>query len=145
MGLSLLNGLKDRAPSIRGPKDKGLNLWREVRTERTHNWNPGANGEMMKHKELEQLPCSSPMVALALKWSMMLTPYMSKEFKKSLEALLEINYYDLFKGIRGFKPEAQLGNTQSTLNKKEKLRILIVESAFLRRISLAFFFCLKFY
>lgn len=45
---------------------------------------------------------------------------------------------DLFKGLRVYNPETQGGNTQSVLKKEEKLRILIVKSTFLGRISPAF-------
>lgn len=50
------------------------------------------------------------------------------------EALTK-NDKDLLKGLRVCKLKAQLGNTQSVLEKKEKLRALIVNSTFLRRIS----------
>lgn len=48
---------------------------------------------------------------------------------------VEMKDKDLFKGLRICKPEQRLGNTNSDPKKKEKSRVLIVKSTFLRRIS----------
>ena len=49
---------------------------------------------------------------------------------------LEINGKDFFQGLSVCKPK--IGSAQSVLKKKETLRILVVKSSFLRRISPAF-------
>lgn len=51
---------------------------------------------------------------------------------------LEINGKNLFKYLKVCKSETQLDSTQSVPKKKEKPRVLIVKSAFLRRISPTF-------
>lgn len=69
---------------IRGPKNEGGRFG----TERIHNWNPAAVGKTTEHKGLERLPRWKPTTALKLKHSLdpMLTPYLSNELRKSLEA-----------------------------------------------------------
>lgn len=61
---------------------------------------------------------------------------MLNKLKESLETLLKISDGDLFKDIGGFCLGIQLGKNPTTVpKKKEKLKVLIVKSTFLRIIS----------
>lgn len=54
------------------------------------------------------------------------------------EALLKLKMTVLFKSLRICKLKMLPGKTQSVLKKREKLRVLLVKSLFLRRINSAF-------